>query len=56
MMREINNKLDCCNSDNKRWCESAINLIPIYIREIKEKIINAKKTKLEAMQVNVALQ
>lgn len=42
-MREINNKLDCCDSDNKKWCESAIDLIPIYIREINKRIESVTK-------------
>ena len=37
MSREINNKLDCCNRENEQWCKSAIDMIPYYIKDIKEK-------------------
>jgi len=37
MSREINNKLDCCNRENKEWCKSAVDMIPYYIKQIKEK-------------------
>lgn len=37
MSREINNKLNCCKSENEKWCKSALDMIPYQIKQIKEK-------------------